>query len=71
MTTAGGIEEDFIKCLAPTYVDDFHYKGGESRKLGLNRIGNIIAPNNGYCQFEDWINPVLKKMLEDQEDKVI
>lgn len=29
VTTAGGIEEDFIKCLAPTYVGDFALKGKE------------------------------------------
>ena len=28
VTTAGGIEEDLIKCLAPTYVGDFYrWKG--------------------------------------------
>ena len=26
VTTAGGIEEDFIKCLAPTYMGDFKLK---------------------------------------------
>eukprot|EP00112_Aurelia_sp_Birch-Aquarium-sp1_P003080 Seg1345.9 transcript_id=Seg1345.9/GoldUCD/mRNA.D3Y31 product="Deoxyhypusine synthase" protein_id=Seg1345.9/GoldUCD/D3Y31 len=66
VTTAGGIEEDFIKCLAPTYVDEFHYKGAEARKHGLNRIGNLIAPNNGYCKFEEWLQPIMDKMLEEQ-----
>ena len=27
VTTAGGIEEDFIKCLADTYIGDFALKG--------------------------------------------
>ena len=27
VTTAGGIEEDFIKCMANTYLGDFHLKG--------------------------------------------
>ena len=70
VTTAGGIEEDFIKCLAPTYVDDFHYKGAEARKRGLNRIGNLIAPNNGYCKFEEWLRPIMDKMLEQQNSVV-
>ena len=25
VTTAGGVEEDLIKCLAPTYKGEFHY----------------------------------------------
>jgi hypothetical protein len=27
VTTAGGVEEDFIKCLAPTYIGDFALNG--------------------------------------------
>lgn len=33
----------------------------------MNRIGNLIVPNNNYCLFEDWVVPVLDKMLEEQE----
>ena len=46
VTTAGGVEEDFIKCLAPTYLGDFALKGAELRKQGLNRIGNLLVPND-------------------------
>ncbi len=28
VTTAGGIEEDFIKCMGHTYMGDFQLKGG-------------------------------------------
>ncbi|KAJ5517591.1 Deoxyhypusine synthase [Penicillium expansum] len=34
---------------------------------GLNRIGNLLVPNNNYCAFEDWVVPILDKMLEEQE----
>ena len=53
-TTAGGIEEDFIKCLAPTYIGAFDLDGKELRKKGHNRIGNMLVPNSNYCSFEDW-----------------
>lgn len=39
VTTAGGVEEDLIKCLAPTYLGDWYLKGKELRKEGINRIG--------------------------------
>ena len=39
VTTGGGVEEDFIKCLAPTYLGDWAMRGKELRKQGLNRIG--------------------------------
>ena len=45
VTSAGGIEEDFIKCMADTYVGDFHLKGTDLRKKGINRIGNLVIPN--------------------------
>jgi deoxyhypusine synthase len=28
VSTAGGVEEDLIKCMAHTYVGDFALKGG-------------------------------------------
>lgn len=31
VTTAGGVEEDFIKCLAPTYEGDWHLRGKDLR----------------------------------------
>lgn len=37
VTTAGGIEEDFIKCLGNTYVGDFKLKGADLRAKGVNR----------------------------------
>lgn len=68
MTTAGGVEEDLIKCLAPTYLGSFSASGAALRKQGLNRIGNLIVPNSNYCAFEDWVVPILDKMLEEQEE---
>jgi deoxyhypusine synthase len=67
VTTAGGIEEDFVKCLGDTYVASFNAEGADLRKKGLNRIGNLIVPNDNYCAFEDWLIPILDKMLEEQE----
>ncbi|KAF0299508.1 putative deoxyhypusine synthase [Amphibalanus amphitrite] len=37
VTTAGGVEEDLIKCLAPTYVGSFELDGASLRKRGINR----------------------------------
>ena len=67
VTTAGGVEEDLIKCLAPTYLGAFSAPGASLRAKGMNRIGNLIVPNSNYCAFEDWVVPILDKMLEEQE----
>ncbi|XP_077591469.1 deoxyhypusine synthase [Stigmatopora nigra] len=66
VTTAGGIEEDLIKCLANTYLGDFSLPGKELRLRGINRIGNLLVPNDNYCKFEDWLIPILDQMLLEQ-----
>lgn len=66
-TTAGGVEEDLIKCLKPTMVGDFNYDGGDLREKGVNRIGNLLVPNDNYCHFEDWVMPILDQMLDHQK----
>ena len=71
VVTAGGIEEDFIKTMHPTLLGDFYFKGKELYPNGYNRIGNLILPNSNYCEFEDWMTPILTQCLkEQQEDNV-
>ncbi|KAI8048662.1 DHS-like NAD/FAD-binding domain-containing protein [Syncephalis plumigaleata] len=66
VTTAGGVEEDIIKCLAPTFLGEFDLSGKFLRERGLNRIGNLVVPNDNYCKFEDWMKPILDAMLAEQ-----
>ena len=39
VTTAGGIEEDFIKCMAHTYLGDFSLPGKDLRLRGIKQVG--------------------------------
>jgi deoxyhypusine synthase len=71
VSSAGGIEEDFIKCLGDTYVGSFDLDGAQLRKKGLNRIGNLLVPNDNYCKFEDWVVPILDQMLIEQKESGI
>lgn len=68
VTTAGGVEEDLIKCLAPTYLSTFSADGATLRSQGMNRIGNLVVPNSNYCAFEDWVVPILDAMLHEQQE---
>ena len=70
VTTTGGVEEDLIKCLAPTFKGDFSLPGAYLRSKGLNRIGNLLVPNDNYCKFEDWIIPIFDQMLKEQKEEV-
>jgi len=67
VTTAGGIEEDFIKCLGDFKLGDFRLSGKMLRKRGINRAGNILVPNSRYCAFEDFIMPILEEFYEEQK----
>ena len=33
----------------------------------MNRIGNLLVPNDNYCKFEDWLLPILDAMLAEQQ----
>eukprot|EP00928_Gymnodinium_smaydae_P054545 TRINITY_DN38298_c0_g1_i1.p1 TRINITY_DN38298_c0_g1~~TRINITY_DN38298_c0_g1_i1.p1 ORF type:complete len:386 (-),score=101.10 TRINITY_DN38298_c0_g1_i1:124-1281(-) len=66
-SSAGGVEEDLIKCLGSTYEGKFELDGASLRKRGLNRIGNLIVPNDNYCSFNDWIGPLLHRMHDEQD----
>lgn len=66
VSTAGGIEEDFMKCMAPTIVGDFKLVGKELRAKGLNRLGNLLIPNSNYVHFEEWLMPILEAITNEQ-----
>jgi deoxyhypusine synthase len=56
VTTTGGIEEDIMKLYADHYIGDFHLDGATLRDKGLNRIGNLIVPNNNYTILEEFFH---------------
>jgi deoxyhypusine synthase len=59
VTTTGGIEEDFMKLFAHHYIGDFSLDGKTLRDQGLNRIGNLIVPNNNYANLEKWFKELV------------
>ena len=67
VTTAGGIEEDIIKCLGDFILGDFRASGKILREKGINRIGNVYAPNSRYCKFEEFFQPLLEEIYQKQK----
>ena len=58
-----------MKCITPHYLGHFSkYKGPELRRRGINRIGNLLVPNDNYCGFEDFMGPLLNTMMDEQEE---
>lgn len=68
VTTAGGIEEDIIKCLGDFKLGKFSASGELLKEEGVNRAGNILIPNARYCRFEDFITPILEKVYAGQKE---
>jgi deoxyhypusine synthase len=67
VTSAGGIEEDFIKCLGDFKLGSFTVDGAKLREKGINRIGNIFVPNSRYVAFEKFVLPIFEK----HKDKIL
>lgn len=69
ITTAGGIEEDIIKCLGTFILGKFESPGKELREKGINRIGNIFVPNSRYVKFEKFFQNLLEEIYQEQKSK--
>ncbi len=67
VTSAGGIEEDIIKCLGNFIVGSFRASGSKLREKGINRAGNIFIPNSRYCSFENFIIPIFERLYDEQK----
>lgn len=68
VTTGGGVEEDFIKCSAKTYVNyEYTVNDRQWRVEGKNRIGNMIMPNDNYVEFEEWFSQSYDIMVKEQK----
>ena len=52
ITSVGSIEEDLIKCHMPFLLGSFDADDAELHKKGINRIGNILVPNDRYIKLE-------------------
>ncbi len=67
VTTTGGLEEDIIKTHGDFLHGDFEADGAKLREKGVNRTGNIFIPNERYIWFEEFMQPFLKKIYENQK----
>lgn len=69
VTTAGGIEEDFIKCGTDFYIGDFNFSSNDLLDSGVYRIGNMVANNTGYSFFENFSIPIIRDCHKEQQEK--
>jgi len=62
ITTGGAIEHDLIRSFRPYLKGDFSMDDSVLKKKGMNRIGNIIVPNERYIFLEKKIQSLFKKI---------
>ncbi len=61
ITTGGSIDHDVIKSHAPYLLSSFNEDDVSLHKKGINRIGNILVPNDRYILLEEKVQPVLEE----------
>src|SRR3989338_4851338 len=67
ITSVGSVEEDLIKSAKPFLLGDFDMDDIELHKKGVNRIGNILVPNDRYEHLENVLQPFFADMHEKQK----
>lgn len=68
VTSAGGVEEDIIKCLRPFVVGQFEAPGGLLFEKGINRTGNIFVPNDRFAYFDKFMEEFFPKIYQKQKE---
>ena len=46
-------------------IKENHHDDHDHDHWSLTRIGNLLVPNNNYVKFEEWLMPILDKLLEE------
>lgn len=67
VTTTGGLEEDIIKTHGDFLHGDYNADGAYLREKGVNRTGNIYAPNERYIWFEQFAKKALERAYADSK----
>ena len=68
VTSAGGVEEDIIKCLKPFVLGNFEVSGRMMFENGVNRTGNIFVPNDRFALFDDFIQKFFERIYKVQKE---
>lgn len=69
VTSAGGVEEDIIKCLKPFVIGKFDVPGAPLFEKGINRTGNIFVPNDRFTYFDKFMQKFFKKIYARQQQR--
>ncbi len=61
VTTCGTLDHDIARILADYYHGDFAMDDQQLREEGVNRLGNVLVPDDSYgIPIENWMQPILE-----------
>ena len=71
MTTCGTVDHDLARSWASYYHGSFDMDDADLHRQGVNRLGNVLVPNESYgLALEQKLVPILKRMWEEGIRKV-
>lgn len=67
ITAGGSLDHDIIRSEKDYFLGDFTMNDAELHQKQINRIGNILVPNDCYQYLEAFMMPVFKELHEKGE----
>ncbi len=64
ITTGGSLDHDMIRAYEPYLLGSFRENDKELHQKGINRIGNILVPNDRYELLEEKLKPVFSELAK-------
>lgn len=66
VTTCGALDHDLARAWKKYYHGSFEADDAELHRAGINRIGNVLAPNESYgLVLEERMQPILRELWEE------
>ncbi len=67
LTTGGAVDHDIIKSHAPYLQGSFFLDDVALHKKKINRLGNVLVPNDRYVLLEKKVQPVFRKLYRQRK----
>lgn len=64
ITTGGSLDHDMIKAYKPYLLGSFQEDDRSLHQQGINRIGNILVPNDRYELLEEKLKPIFEELAK-------
>lgn len=70
ITTCGTLDHDLARLWKPYYHGSFLMDDRELHKQGINRLGNVLVPNDSYWVVEEKLQNILQEIYDEGERRL-